>query len=364
MMKVLIVYRDNHLNDNMFVKTLVSGLRSLNIAVDLSLDLFWDKTLSGTYDIIHIQWPEELFKWNNITDNDLVCLKNKLISLREQGVRIVYTRHNILPHYQNDLLNKLYLIIETYTSAIVHMGSYSLKEYIDKYPSHNIVQALIPHHIYENVYDEQISQEEARKRLNIPLDKNVFLTFGKFRFKEEVTMVLKAFYKLRLKNKYLLAPRIFPFERKPQNKNMIKRIFSLFGFYVIYPLSQCFNARLGLEKKLVSDENLPLYFIAADVVFVQRINILNSGNIQTSFLFKKVVVGPDCGNIKEILEKTANPSFNPLDNKSVTDALKKAYLLSKNRHGINNHMFACEHWGVQVISREYLSLYENLYSNS
>lgn len=362
-MKVLIAYRDNLVNDNMFVKTLVEGLRSVNITVDLSLDYFWDKDLSKMYDIIHIQWPEELFLWNNILDIDLVRLIDKLRLLRDKGVKIVYTRHNLAPHYPNDNINKLYSIIETYSSAIVHMGYFSMQEYKDKYPSKDIVQAVIPHHIYENVYNEHYTQEEARKRLKIPLNKFVILSFGKFRFKDEMMMVLKAFYKLSLRNKYLLAPRIFPFEKRSNSFSLLKRMLSFFGYYIIYPFSHYFNTKLGLEKELVTDEDLPLYFIAADVVFIQRKNILNSGNIPTSFLFKKVVVGPDCGNITEILEATFNPLFKPGDNKSVTNALMEAYLLSQGMHGANNYKFALEHWGVQVISREYLRLYEIITTN-
>lgn len=362
-MKVLIAYRDNLLNDNMFVKTLVEGLRSMNITVDLSLDFFWDKELSEMYDIIHIHWPEELFLWNNVMDTDLVRLTDKLKLLRDKGVKIVYTRHNLAPHYPNENINKLYGIIETYSSAIVHMGYFSMQEFKDKYPSNEIFQAVIPHHVYENVYNENYTQEESRKRLKIPLNKFVILSFGKFRFKDEMMMVLKAFYKLPLKNKYLLAPRIFPFEKRSNNISLLKRFFSFFGYYVIYPISSYFNTRLGLEKQLVTDEDLPLYFIAADIVFIQRKNILNSGNIPTSFLFKKVVVGPDCGNISEILEATLNPLFNPGDNKSVTNALKEAYLLSKGMHGVNNYIYALEHWGVQAISIEYLRLYEIISTN-
>lgn len=362
-MKILIVYRDNLVNDNMFVKTLAEGLRLLNISVDLSLDLFWDKDPSEMYDIIHIQWPEELFLWKDISEIDLVRLKEKLSLLRYKGVKIVYTRHNLVPHYPNENLYKLYNIIETYSSAIVHMGYFSLKEFMDKYPMNVINQVVIPHHIYENVYNEHYTQEEARKRLKIPLSKFVVLSFGKFRFKDEMMMVLKAFYNLQLRNKYLLAPRFFPFERNSKNRKFLKRLFTVFGYYVIYPLSNFFNTKLGLEKDLVTDEDLPLYFIAADVVLIQRKNILNSGNIPTSFLFNKVVVGPESGNITEILEATFNPLFNPNDIKSVTNALEEAFMLSKARHGVNNYKFALEHWGIQVISSEYLRLYEFLSTN-
>lgn len=357
-MKILIAYRDNLETDNLFVQTLVSGLRSLNISVDLSLDTFWDEKRAHAYDIIHIHWPEELFKWERVSEENLRHLSSKLSSLRDAGVKIVYTRHNLVPHYSSRQLIELYSIVETYCTTVVHMGDFSRKEFDSKYPGNNQMHAVIAHHIYENVYNEQITQEDARRGLGISTGKFVILSFGKFRQKEEMFMVLKAFCRLRVKKKYLLAPRFFPFEKRPHNKKCINRFLSVLGYHVVRPLFRYFHTRLGLEKELVSNEDLPVYFAAADVVFIQRINILNSGNIPTSFLFKKVVVGPDCGNITEILRTTANPIFDPADDKSIVAALEKAYSLSNVGKGIGNYQYALAKWGVEKICREYMKLYE------
>jgi len=358
-MKILIAYRDNLENDNLFVQTLVSGLRSLNISVDLSLDLFWDDKRAHLYDIIHIHWPEELFRWEHITDDNLRDLRSKLSSLRDEGVKMVYTRHNLIPHYSSLPLLELYSIVETYSTTIVHMGDFSRNEFDSKYPGNNQTHAIIAHHIYENEYDEQITQKDARTRLGISTKKFVILSFGKFRQNEEMLMVLKAFCLSPIKNRYLLAPRFFPFEKRPQNKRCINRFLSVLGYYVVRPLSRCFNTRLGLVKELVSNEDLPVYFAAADVVFIQRINILNSGNIPSSFLFKKVVVGPDCGNISEILRATGNPTFDPHDHRSIVTALKEGYSLSNTKKGFDNYHYARSNWGIEKICKEYKSVYEN-----
>ena len=50
-------------------------------------------------------------------------------------------------------------------------------------------------------------------------------------------------------------------------------------------------------KGFVSDQELPLYFGAADVVFIQRVKILNSGNLPLGFYYGKVVVGPNLGDV-------------------------------------------------------------------
>lgn len=51
----------------------------------------------------------------------------------------------------------------------------------------------------------------------------------------------------------------------------------------------------------------------ADIALLQRVKILNSGSLPLNFYFGNVVVGPDVGNVGEILKKTGNPVFNVED---------------------------------------------------
>ena len=66
-------------------------------------------------------------------------------------------------------------------------------------------------------------------------------------------------------------------------------------------------------KRDFTDEEVALYFAAADAVFIQRLDDLNSGNLPMAFLFRKAVAGPAGGNIGEWLRKTDNPVFDPQD---------------------------------------------------
>lgn len=361
-MKVLMAYRASQIDNNLFVDTLVDGIRLQGLAVDCSLDKFWDDSEVLLYDIVHIQWPEELFEWKDLDDRLVDRLHRKLDSIKEKGVKIVYTRHNVEPHYSDVYLKQLYALVEQYSDAIVHLGEFSLKEFRQNHPNVDNIQCVIPHHIYEGVYDENIPQDEARKKLNIPQDKFVILSFGKFRNKAEILMVLKVFFAFRLKNKFLVAPRILPFEKHPKNYNVINRLISFCGYHVFYPLSRLFNMKLGLESEMVRNTDLSLYFSASDVVFVQRKNILNSGNIPTAFLFKKVVIGPASGNMKEILTETGNPVFDPFDNSSIVKALNVSVGLKNSNWGVNNYEYACKHWNVEKVSKDYITLYNNLKS--
>ena len=90
------------------------------------------------------------------------------------------------------------------------MGRFSRDEFLTKYPdSQNVV---IPHHIYQYTYKEDISVERARQYLNLSQDAFIVTAFGKFRNREEIRMVLGAFRAWDEEHKMLLAPRLYLLE--------------------------------------------------------------------------------------------------------------------------------------------------------
>ncbi len=288
--KALIVFRENGETDNLFVPILCDAIRMAGIDVRCSQKEFWES--DTTYDIIHFQWPEEVVGWI-CEDHDVIRrLKERIAFFRSRGAHFVYTRHNIRPHYANEVISRAYDIIESESDIVVHMGHYSLTEFIEKHPgSRNVV---IPHHIYQYTYKEDISIERARQYLNLPQEAFIVTAFGKFRNREEIRMVASAFCKWNEKNKLLLAPRLYPFSRRNEyGWNLFKRWTSRLGYYLAMPLlNRLLKFHAGANDELIDNCDLPYYIAASDVIFIQRKDILNSGNVPLGFLFHKVVVGP------------------------------------------------------------------------
>lgn len=69
-MNILFVYFDKTIqNDNLYVKSLCEEIRRQNGSIECSIDAFWNSTRK--YDIVHIQFPEVIFKWRQPSDNGL-----------------------------------------------------------------------------------------------------------------------------------------------------------------------------------------------------------------------------------------------------------------------------------------------------
>lgn len=358
-MKILITFKEGE-TDNLFVHTLLRELKVQGADICCSTEKFW-KENSTHYDIIHFQWPEEVVGW--ICDDPTIIerLRQRIAWWQKRGSRFVYTRHNVRPHYANQVISNAYDLIESCSDMVVHMGRFSLNEFQARYPqSHN---TIIPHHIYEHTYREDITQEEARAYLNIPQKKFVITAFGKFRNREEVRMILRAFRQTHVKGKYLLAPRLFPFYRRPGYSNWLMRLASRLAYHLM-PLARLWGIRGGSNEEIVSDEELPYYVAASDVVVVQRKQILNSGNIPLAFLFHKVVIGPETGNISELLHETGNPTFDPDNTMSIAAALKQSRICCAQGQSEKNYQYARQHFALATIAGMYLNVYQQAISNA
>lgn len=358
-MKILLVYKASGLSDNPFVRLLAEGIRSCGFEVVCSVGEFWDN--AAAYDIVHFQWPEELFGWSYPKAAQVEAFRKQLQMLRERGIPIAYTRHNTRPHKGDALLAEAYRLTEEYADAVVHMGDYSRREFLAVYPNSQQLQVVIPHHIYEGVYDEKITRSEARQKLGIPENRFVILAFGAFRHASERHLMWQTFRRLRKRGKFLLAPRLWPYALNGSHHKGLKHVAVKTLYYAAHVAEKALHCRITSAKGLIPDADLPAYFMASDVVFIQRTDILNSGNVPQAFAFGRVVAGPTAGNIGEILKATGNPVFDPADPMSVDRAMAEAALLADAGQGEKNRRYAHEHLRLPLIAAAYGHLYGQLH---
>ena len=353
-MKVLLVYPDKNPNDNPFIRTLMKGLKDLGCDINWGRNEFWKNY--ANYAIIHFHWPDAMFEKMPPSDADVIQLEEHLHKLKK-FCKLIYTRHNKEPHYtQNANRLKCYRLIEQHADAIVHLGHYEIELYKRQLMNDHIQHFFIPHHTYDTIYNNTITKENARTFLNIPQNKFVILTFGDYRDQEEANMVLSAFRNLPIKNKYLLAPRIISaLTKQVPNKYRMNWFISK----VVSRWLKQYKVHGG--NNYVTDTALENYFSAADVVVIQRKQILNSGNVSLAFFFRKLVVGPDIGNVGLLLKQTNNIVFDPDQNGSLCEALKHAQqTVNSTTIGQNNWDYATKHMLTKIVAQQYFDVYKKI----
>lgn len=268
---------------------------------------------SKAYKIVHIHWPEAIFNWKEPDENDLEYLKNKLIEWKKHAL-IVHTFHDEKNHYSDAAVYKdLFKIVLENSDAFIHLGNYSKSKLEKKYPDK--AHIVIYHPIYSLIIDN-VDKLQARSKLGIDSNQKVILVFGNIRRYDEYRLMIKSFKKLKLKNKLLLIPRMNLFAKNPFASKLNKYIKYFLKFYFkLHPFYK-------FDYHFVNEEDVSKYFNAGDVVYIPRIDNLNSGIIFLAMTFHKPFIAPYVNNMKEVIDMFHYPSFDPHQINSATKALK------------------------------------------
>lgn len=274
-----------------------------------------------TFNIVNIHWPEAIFDWYEPTVAQLDKLENH-ISHWKKSAYIIYTKHDEVRHKaMTPAFQRLFNMIEESSDIFIHLGDFSKNLYKNKYPAakHYVAE----HPLYKSSFTV-FSKEEARKMLGISESAFVITAPGKIRNKKERWLLLRAFKKLQIPEKVLISTNM----RVDQEINFPGRV----------RLKKFLDIKKILENKFVEKYHPPKYLFtynplskrdfalrvaAADLLFIPRINILNSGNIFLGLTFRKIMVGPASGNIKEQLLNLKMPVFNPTCLKSAVSSIEK-----------------------------------------
>ncbi len=308
--------------------------------------------------IVNIHWPESIFNYSEPNLNELSDLETELKKWKSKA-KIVFTRHNILPHKsKSENFIELYRLVLQYCDGIIHLGAYSKTEFEKNHQEFSKkISIVIPHPAY-TLFKNQISKSEARKKLKIAEHKNVILVFGSVRTKTELKLIETAFNNLKLENKHLLISNLNIYNPLPTS--LLQRV-KKFSLTKVEKLKYNLSNNVTINYHFIENDDVQIYLNAADILFIPRINLLNSGNVFLGFSFKKIVVGPKIGNIAEYLETTGNPVFNPKNINSVTLALTKAFELPKDK-GVENFNFVQDHCHPKMIANAYKSFFTQIQS--
>lgn len=344
-MKILIAYGKNT-NRNPFVRTLADGISRQGIEVVCSVSDFWDNWKQ--FDIIHLQWPHKYVEKLDTIEH----LSSHLAEIRKFGIPLVTTCHNFRPHHaKNKLVGKSYEIVYNYSDCIIHFGSYSFNVFKQYYPEKKHV--IIPHHIYNELYDKIPSREEAIEYLKLEKSKRYVLCFGSFRNREEREIANTVAIKMAHEGIKVIAP---GFSRV----KLCKNLWTLLKNISLYIIRKIKYNKIHFSTDFVSEEELPYYYAASDIALIQRINILNSGNLPMAFMMGKVVVGPNAGNVGAILNETGNPTFDVNNLGTLLYAIESAFRLKKEGKGEDNKIFAYSFYETNIVAQQHCQLYKEL----
>lgn len=269
------------------------------------------------YSIVHIHWLYELGfifknKFLNFLSQTFFFIYSILFFtfLKVLGFKIVWTVHNVTTHEKQTLND---VAISRYLAALSSALIVHSPETISKLKHVGIEGKthIIPHGNYNGHYPNSLTREQAREKLQIG-NKLTFLYFGQIRRYKGVDTLINVFTKLNEDDMQLvIAGSCNDPELKQTIEKAVKENPESIYFFPNY----------------IPNDQIQRYYNAADCVVLPFKHITTSGSVLLSFAFKKPLIFPDIGNMKEFPDTIGFKYDHQQE-----DGLEKALKAAINHH--------------------------------
>ena len=225
--------------------------------------------------------------------------------VRKSGVKVLAITDNMIPHETRpgDVSFAKYFIKAC--DGFVTMSKAVMKD-LEKFTNTSNKKYLL-HPLYTSFGDKLI-KADARRALDLPIDKQLVLFFGLIRNYKGLDMLLDAMNELKSNpNINLIIAGEF-YEDKQPYLDLIKK----YGI----------ENRVILHGKFIANEDVKLYFSAADLVALPYRSATQSGVTQVSFHFEVPTLVTNVGGLGEIIpDKVAGYVVEP-NGKAIAEGIK------------------------------------------
>ncbi len=305
---------------NPYQSLLAQSLEELGVSVSFANGYrrglpLWRAASQSKADLLHLHWLNPYLKGSSFLKHCFYSAK-LLVDLglvRLSGSKVVWTAHNQVSHESQfpateRLVQRCVALLAS--SVVVHSES-ARKVLIQSRiaPRADMVR-VIPHGHYGTAYSAPVQRNHARQVLGWGDRELIFLYFGMIRPYKNLEGLISAWSN---------APQLFNratlvIAGAPISAEYGKQIQSL--------ASRASGIDLHLHR--VPDDQIHLYFSAADVVVLPFLRILTSGSLLLAVSFGKPVVAPRFEAIKENLCGADQLLYDPEDSEGLRSAMEAA----------------------------------------
>lgn len=308
----------------------------------------------STSSVFHIQWDNSFF----LFDRTLL-----LLLYRVRGKKILYTVHNVDRQLRDanrsSFLNwcSLFCAYHLAQKLIVHTEGMR-EELCRRFFVQEKKIAVIPHGINVRVSPSAISVDEARRKLNIPLNSKVLLFFGLIDRYKGVDIAIDACGRCLPDDSSLFLL----IAGKPKlSDGYIDELRQRAA--EILPAEQ-----YRFDARFISPEETELYFTAADCVLLPYRRIFQSGVLFLAYRFGVPVLATNVGNFpNDVHEGETGFLAPPEDPKAFAHCIRKFFestlFTKRNETRARIRAFAEEQYSWKTIAQKTCTVYNELLSD-
>ncbi|HEX9972247.1 MAG TPA: glycosyltransferase, partial [bacterium] len=200
--------------------------------------------------------------------------------------KILYLCDNIIPH-ERRIEDRLLTSIGLWHVHYFIVQSKVVKNDLLEFRP-NAAYKEVPHPVYE-LFSKSFDKSEARKQLNLQENENVILFFGYVRKYKGLHVLLDAIPKvLEETNVKLLVAGEF-YDDEQGYRDQIQRL----GI----------SDSVSIFADYIPNEEVGLYYSAADVVVLPYISATQSGIVQIAYNYDKPVITTNVGGLPEVIDE-------------------------------------------------------------
>jgi beta-1,4-mannosyltransferase len=253
-------------------------------------------------DFLHLDWIASYYYRKNsiLTLMSLPIFVFQILFIKNfTKTKIVWTLHNVLPH---DLpMRSIHLFCQRFLSKNSYFIRVFAESTVDK-----VVQMLgidrgkikvVPEGSYVEYYKNGFSKFEARNKLNLSENSKVLLYIGLIKPYKGILELITILQK----------------EEKFQKIKLVIAGKSMDAQYFKSIQNEIKSKLIILHEGFVNENELQVYFNAADAVILPFKNIENSGSAIMAMGFKKPIIAPRKGVLISRLENQPELLFENLE---------------------------------------------------
>lgn len=296
-------------------------------------------------DVLHLHWPGPYLKGQAWAVKAVYAAKllADLFSVRQQDIRLVWTVHNKVSHDTGvpELQRWVRRGVARLADRLIVHDEATRREVAETYSIPAAKIHVIPHGHYRDVYGDSVPKAEAREALDVPQTGRVYLNFGMLRPYKGIEALLDVWPAYQ--------------HDHPADTLLIagKPVDPEYGEALRSQVQACPNAIL--EDRFIPDEEVHLYFSAADVVVLPFRQITTSGSMLLAMSYDTPIIAPRMAS----LEKTLQPATVLLyEEGDLLSTLRKSQ--HTNLEGLaQKTKEACDELSWEEIAGDTISVYED-----
>lgn len=312
---------------------------------DFSLGSLWAGRATGV--VLHFHYIQQFYSYeqHHARLRWVLRFARNLLLARLLGYTTVFTVHNVEPTYGLrptwvDALGH-WCAVNLTTSVIVHCAA-TQAAVRGRYGRRRNVH-IVEHAGFVDTYPQTMDTQSARARLGLEADHTVFAFVGGIRPNKGVHELISAFSALPGDEfRLVVAGRPWPPDTYIDSlKAAVAR-----------------DPRIQLRLEHIPDQELQIYFKAADAIVLPFENITTSGSAILAMSMGRAVVAPALGCLPELIADGAGVLYDPKTPQALLGALRRCREQDLRKMGQAAYARVCaSSW--ELMAQETASVYRS-----